>query len=80
MAPAGTPPSAFRHVTHLPIAAVLSEEFFHRLEWALNTFFEQEIGGDRRREWGIAQSVVTPLLPSHEKLKVGHQLGIPQLH
>jgi hypothetical protein len=53
---------------------VLSEEFFHRLEWALNTFFEQEIGGDRRREWGIAQSVVTPLLSSHEKLKVGINL------
>ena len=30
-------------------------------EWALNGFFEQEIAGDRGREWGIAQSVVTPI-------------------
>jgi hypothetical protein len=41
---------------------LLSEEFFHRIDWALNGFFEQEIEGDRGREWGIAQSVVTPIL------------------
>jgi hypothetical protein len=40
---------------------LLSEDFFDRIEWALNTFFEQETGGDRGREWGIAQSVVTPI-------------------
>jgi hypothetical protein len=40
---------------------LLSEEFFHRIEWALNGFFEQEIEGDRGREWGIAQSLVTPI-------------------
>jgi hypothetical protein len=40
---------------------LLSQDFFERIEWALNTFFEQEIGGDRGREWGIAQSVVTPI-------------------
>jgi hypothetical protein len=40
---------------------LLSEDFFHRIEWALNTFFEQETSGDRGREWGIAQSVVTPI-------------------
>jgi hypothetical protein len=39
---------------------LLSEDFFERIEWAMNTFFEQEIGGDRGREWGIANSVVTP--------------------
>jgi hypothetical protein len=41
---------------------LLSEEFFHRIEWALNFFFEQEIEGDRGREWGIANSIVTPIL------------------
>jgi hypothetical protein len=40
---------------------LLSEDFFDRIEWALNFFFEQEIEGDRGREWGIAQSVVTPI-------------------
>jgi hypothetical protein len=40
---------------------LLSQDFFDRIEWAMNTFFEQEIGGDRGREWGIANSVVTPI-------------------
>jgi len=40
---------------------LLSEDFFERIEWAMNTFFEQEIGGDRGREWGIANSFVTPI-------------------
>jgi hypothetical protein len=40
---------------------LLSQDFFDRIEWALNVFFEQETGGDRGREWGIAQSVVTPI-------------------
>jgi hypothetical protein len=46
---------------------LLAEEFFGRIEWALNTFFEQEIGGDRGREWGIAQSIVTPIGFSHSE-------------
>jgi hypothetical protein len=50
---------------------LLSQEFFGRLEWALNTFFEQEIGGDRGREWGIAQSVLIPFLLANEELKGG---------
>ena len=47
------------------VRLLLSEEFFDRLEWALNGFFEQEIGGDRGREWGIAQSIVTPIYLFH---------------
>jgi hypothetical protein len=43
------------------VRLVLSEDFFDRIEWAENTFFEQEIGGDRGREWGIANSIVTPI-------------------
>jgi hypothetical protein len=50
---------------------LLSEEFFGRIEWALNSFFEQETAGDRGREWGIAQSVVTPFLLAREELKGG---------
>ncbi|HST30812.1 MAG TPA: hypothetical protein VLK27_08245 [Chthoniobacterales bacterium] len=40
---------------------LLSQDFFERIEWAMNTFFEQEIAGDRGREWGIANSLVTPI-------------------
>jgi len=40
---------------------LLSQDFFERVEWAMNVFFEQETNGDRGREWGIANSVVTPL-------------------
>jgi hypothetical protein len=53
---------------------LLAEEFFGRIEWALNSFFEQEIEGDRGREWGIAQTVVTPFLLPQERLKGGIEL------
>jgi hypothetical protein len=42
------------------VRLLLSQDFFERIEWALNGFFEQELEGDRGREWGIAQSIVTP--------------------
>ena len=50
---------------------LLAEEFFHRYEWALNGFFEKENTGDRGREWGFAQDIVTPILLPREQLKVG---------
>jgi hypothetical protein len=40
---------------------LLSEDFFDKIEWAMNTFFEQEMEGDRGREWGIANSIETPI-------------------
>jgi hypothetical protein len=41
---------------------LLSEDFFDKIEWALNAFFEQELApGDRGREWGIANSILTPI-------------------
>jgi len=52
---------------------LLSEDFFDRIEWALNGFFEQELEGDRGREWGIAQSVVAPFWLTHEELKAGFE-------
>ena len=52
---------------------LLAEDFLERVEWAFNLFFEQEIGGDRGREWGFAQSVVTPFLLAHEELKGGFE-------
>ena len=56
------------------VRLLLAEEFFHRFEWALNGFFEKENTGDRGREWGFAQSVVTPILLPREQLKVGVEM------
>ena len=53
---------------------LLADEFFQRVEWAMNLFFEKENTGDRGREWGVAQSIVTPILLPHEQLKVGVEM------
>lgn len=52
---------------------LLAQEFGHNIEWALNGFFEQEIGGDRGREMGFAQSVMMPLT-HNEWLKAGVEM------
>ena len=59
-------PGGFDNTQSIPDAyelrLLLSQDFFkEHLEWAMNTFFEQEIGGDRGREWGIANSFLTPI-------------------
>ena len=53
---------------------LLSEDFADKLEWAFNGFFEQEIRGDRGREWGFAQSLAVPILHEQEKLKLGLEM------
>ena len=53
---------------------LLAEEFFSRYEWAFNFFFEQEDEGDRGREWGFAQSFLTPVLLPKERLKLGLEM------
>jgi hypothetical protein len=65
--------------TSYEVRLLLSEDFFDRIEWAANVFFEQETGGDRGREWGIANSIVTPIhlfgespTPSHSDDKSVH--------
>ena len=60
----------------IEIRLLLAEEFFGKLEWALNGFFEQEVGGDRGREYGFAQSVMVPVLLSKERLKVGAEMQL----
>ena len=55
---------------------LLSEDFFDRIEWALNGFFEQEIEGDRGREWGFAQSIVTPILFTHPVQPIADSKGV----
>ena len=53
---------------------LLAEDFGERVEWAMNWFFEQEIGFDRGREWGFAQSAVVPIWLEHERLKTGVEM------
>lgn len=52
---------------------LLAQDFGERIEWALNGFVELETSGDRGREWGFAQSVVTPLT-RNEWLKAGVEM------
>jgi hypothetical protein len=53
---------------------LLAEDFGERIEWAMNWFFEQEIGFDRGREWGFAQSAMIPIWLEHERLKTGVEM------
>src|SRR5881394_1595223 len=53
---------------------LLAQEFFQRVEWAMNWFFEKENTGDRGREWGFSQAVMTPILLAEERLKVGLEM------
>ncbi len=56
------------------VRLLLSQDFGNKVEWALNGFFEQEVGGDRGREYGFAQSVMVPVLLPREQLKVGAEM------
>jgi hypothetical protein len=53
---------------------LLAQEFGERFEWAMNWFFEKENTGDRGREWGFSQSVMTPILLPNERLKIGLEM------
>jgi hypothetical protein len=53
---------------------LLAQDFGERLEWAMNWFFEKENTGDRGREWGFSQSLMTPLFLPNERLKVGVEM------
>ena len=53
---------------------LLSQDFGEHVEWAMNCFFEQEVGGDRGREWGFSQSAIIPILLPGERLKTGVEM------
>ncbi|MGI8436223.1 MAG: hypothetical protein ACR2NX_04880, partial [Chthoniobacterales bacterium] len=56
------------------VRLLLAQDFGEHFEWALNGFFEQEVGGDRGREYGFAQSVMIPVIAEKERLKVGAEM------
>jgi hypothetical protein len=53
---------------------LLAQDFGERVEWAMNWFFEKENTGDRGREWGFSQAVMTPIFLPNERLKVGLEM------
>ncbi|PYK32057.1 MAG: hypothetical protein DME57_01200 [Verrucomicrobia bacterium] len=63
-----------QHPDAYEIRLLLAQEFCQRWEWAMNGFFEKENTGDRGREIGFAQSIVTPILLPNEQLKVGVEM------
>jgi hypothetical protein len=56
------------------VRLLLAQEFFGRVEWAMNWFFEKENTGDRGREWGFSQAAMTPILLPNERLKIGVEM------
>jgi hypothetical protein len=58
------------------VRLLLAQDFCEKIEWALNAFFEQEIGGDRGREYGFAQSAMIPVILPHERLKAGMEMQL----
>ena len=53
---------------------LLSEEIVKGVDWAFNAFLENEISGDRGREWGFAQAVQMPLFLPHERFTAGVEM------
>src|SRR5256885_10288581 len=56
------------------VRLLLAQDFFERIEWAMNLFFEKENTGDRGREWGFSQAAMTPVLLPNERLKLGIEM------
>jgi hypothetical protein len=56
------------------VRLLLAQDFGEHVEWAMNWFFEKENTGDRGREWGFSQAIMTPILLPNERLKIGIEM------
>lgn len=56
------------------LALLLSHEFPHLIEWAMNIFSDFEFGGRHSPSAGFAQSIEMPVLLPEEKLEVGLEM------
>jgi len=56
------------------LALLISHDFPHLIEWAMNIFVDHEFGGRRSTSAGFAQSVEVPVLLPEEKLEVGVEM------
>ncbi len=56
------------------LALLVSHDFPHLVEWAMNIFVEREVGGRESTSAGFAQSVEVPVLLPEEELEVGLEM------
>jgi len=56
------------------LALLISHDFPHLIEWAMNIFVDREFGGRQPTSAGFAQSVEVPVLLPEEKLEVGLEM------
>src|SRR5437588_12411629 len=56
------------------LALLISHDFPHLIEWAMNIFVDQDFGGRQSTSAGFAQSVEVPVLLPEEKLEVGLEM------
>jgi hypothetical protein len=56
------------------VALLISHDFPHLIEWAMNIFIDQEFGGRQSTNAGFAQSVEVPVLLPEEKLEIGLEM------
>src|SRR5215510_8778964 len=55
-------------------ALLISHDFPHLVEWAMNIFVDREFGGGESTSAGFAQSIEVPVLLPEEKLEVGLEI------
>jgi hypothetical protein len=53
---------------------LLSHDFRHMIEWAMNVFVDQEVRSAQSTSWGFAQSAEIPILLPDEQLEVGVEM------
>jgi hypothetical protein len=56
------------------LALLITHDFPHLIEWAINIFVDREFGGRKSTSAGFAQSVEVPVLLPEEKLEVGLEM------
>jgi hypothetical protein len=56
------------------LALLITHDFPHLIEWAMNIFVDREFGGIQSTTAGFAQSVEIPVLLPEEKLEVGLEM------
>ena len=56
------------------IALLISHDFPHLVEWAMNIFVDRDFGGKESTSAGFAQSIEVPVLLPEEKLEVGLEM------
>jgi len=56
------------------LALLMSHDFPHLIEWAMNIFVDQDFGGRRSTSAGFVQSIEMPVLLPEEKLEVGLEM------